>query len=134
MKYLHDNGFTVLTMANLVDDDSSNYLKINYNKGGAHEPIPNYKNEFAAKVTYPEEENDNISTSGKADLINEVSKEEDTASKENPPAIKSDNNGTISDEDTSQLVEDNEAAEVRPRTLMQPRMPYPQKNISYLDR
>ena len=62
-----------------------------------------------ARVTDPEKENDNISTAEETEVINEVSKEEDTASEENPPAIKSDDHYTLSDEDTSQLVEDNEA-------------------------
>ena len=111
MKYLHDNGFTVLTMADLVYDDSSNYLRISDSNGGAHETIPNNQKEFAARVTDPEEENDNLSTAEEADLINEVSEEEDTASEENPSAIKGDDDDTISDEDSSQSVEDNEADE-----------------------
>ena len=47
MKYLHDNGFTVLTMAELVYDDSSNYIRISDSNGGAHETIPNNQNEFS---------------------------------------------------------------------------------------
>jgi peptidoglycan/xylan/chitin deacetylase (PgdA/CDA1 family) len=111
MKYLHDNGFTVLTMADLVYDDSSNYLRISDNKGGAHEPIPNNQNKFAVRVTDPEEENDNLSTIGEEDLINEVLEEEDIAFEENPPAIKSDDDNTIS-ENSSRSVEDNEVDEV----------------------
>ena len=108
MKYLHENGFTVLTMADLVYDDSSNYLRISDSNGGVHKTIPNNQKEFAARVANPEEENDNISTSGKADLINEVSEEEDTASEENPPAIKGDEDDTIADKDLSHSVDDNE--------------------------
>jgi hypothetical protein len=100
MKYLHDNGFTVLTMANLVYDDSSNY--ISDSNGGAHETISNNQKEFAARVTDPERENDNLSTAEEPELSNEVS-EEDTASKMNPPAIKSDGDDTISDGDTGQI-------------------------------
>jgi peptidoglycan/xylan/chitin deacetylase (PgdA/CDA1 family) len=102
MKYLHDNGFTVLTMANLVYDDSSNYIRISDSNGGAHETISNNQKEFAARVTDPERENDNLSTAEEPELINEVS-EEDTASKMNPPAIKSDGDDTISDGDTGQI-------------------------------
>ena len=56
MKYLHDNGFTVLTMADLVYDDSSNYIRISDSNGGADEPVPNNQKEFTARVTYPEGE------------------------------------------------------------------------------
>ena len=78
-------------------------------------------------------ENDKLSTAEEADIINEVPEEEDTASEENPPAIKGDDDYTISDEDSSQSVEDNEADRrhrksntiwnnaVHPRTLMRPR-------------
>jgi peptidoglycan/xylan/chitin deacetylase (PgdA/CDA1 family) len=111
MKYLHDNGFTVLTMADLVYDDSSNYIRISDSNGGADEPVPNNQKEFAARVTYPEEENNKLSTAEESELINEASEEEDTASEENPPAIKGDDDDTISDEDSSRSVEDNEADE-----------------------
>jgi hypothetical protein len=32
MKYLYDNNFTVLTLADLGYDESTNYLRINDNK------------------------------------------------------------------------------------------------------
>jgi peptidoglycan/xylan/chitin deacetylase (PgdA/CDA1 family) len=113
LKYLHDNGFTVLTMANLVYDDGSKYLKISSgNDGGAnaHEPIPKNQNEFAAKVTDTEKENDNLSTEEKADLINqEVAEEEDTPTEENAPITKGNDDDTVPDENSrSQSEEDAE--------------------------
>jgi peptidoglycan/xylan/chitin deacetylase (PgdA/CDA1 family) len=116
LKYLHDNGFTVLTMADLVYDDGSKYLKISSgNEGGAHEPqgpIPDIQNEFAARVTDLEEENDNLSTEEEADVNNEkVTAEEDTASEENPPATKGDDDMISNDDSRSQSDDDNEAEE-----------------------
>ncbi|HEX5977252.1 MAG TPA: hypothetical protein VFY68_08245, partial [Nitrososphaeraceae archaeon] len=48
IKYLHDNGFTVLTMADLVYDDASKYIKIS--SGNDRAPVSNNQNDFAAKV------------------------------------------------------------------------------------
>jgi peptidoglycan/xylan/chitin deacetylase (PgdA/CDA1 family) len=62
MKYLHDNNFKVLTMADLVYDDASKYLKISAGKDDAHEPIPNNQNQFSTRITDLEEKNDNLST------------------------------------------------------------------------
>ena len=45
MKYLYDNGFTVLTMADLVYDEGSNYLKIS--DGIDNVPIPATERDFA---------------------------------------------------------------------------------------
>lgn len=55
IKYLHDNGFTVLTMADLVYDDGSKYIKIS--SGNDRAPISNNQNDFAAKVTDVEKDN-----------------------------------------------------------------------------
>jgi hypothetical protein len=112
MKYLHDNNFKVLTMADLVFDDASNFLKISGGDDGAHKPIPNNQNEFAARVTDSEEENDNLSIEEEVDLINEeVTEVEDTVSKENPLATRG-NDDKISDEESrSQLDGENEADE-----------------------
>ena len=60
LKYLHDNGFTVLTMADLVYDDTSKYLKISSSNNGA--PISNNQNDFAARVTDVEENSDLLSS------------------------------------------------------------------------
>jgi hypothetical protein len=105
-----------LTMADLVYDDGSKYLKISSgNEGGAHEPqgpIPDNQNEFAARVTDLEEENDNLSTEEEADVNNEkVIAEEDTASEENPPATKGDDDMISNDDSRSQSDDDNEAEE-----------------------
>jgi|SRR5918999_1224440 peptidoglycan/xylan/chitin deacetylase (PgdA/CDA1 family) len=57
LKYLHDNGFTVLTMADLAYDDTSKYLKIsNKNNDNTQEYIPNNQNDFAARMTDAENE------------------------------------------------------------------------------
>jgi peptidoglycan/xylan/chitin deacetylase (PgdA/CDA1 family) len=110
MKYLHDNNFTVLTMADLVFDDARNFLKISGGDDGAHEPIPNNQNEFAARVTDPEEENDNLSIK-EVDLINEVTEIEDTVSKENPLATRGSDDKISDEESGSQLDGENEADE-----------------------
>ena len=55
MKYLYDNGFTVLTMADLVSDEGSNYLKIN--DGNDNVPIPATERDFAAKINDVDEDN-----------------------------------------------------------------------------
>ena len=54
IKYLHDNGFTVLTMADLVYDGASNYLKIRVVMM-AHIKSNN-QIEFAARVADVEED------------------------------------------------------------------------------
>ena len=71
MRYLYENGFTVLTMADLVYDDASKYLKIsNENEGGgAHSPISNNQN-FAARVT-DVEDNNTSSTKEESDTASE---------------------------------------------------------------
>jgi hypothetical protein len=121
LKYLHDNGFTVLTMADLVYDDASKYLKISDSideSSRAHKTTPN---EFAARVTGPDTENasdDNPSTEEKADVIIEEAGEEEnerTPPEDNPPVTKGNDDvddDTISDDDARlQSNEDNEADE-----------------------
>jgi peptidoglycan/xylan/chitin deacetylase (PgdA/CDA1 family) len=113
MKYLHDNRFTVLTMADLVYDDSNNYIRISGSNDGTYEPVPNNQNEFGARVTDPEEETDNLSTAEEEeDLISEVTEVEEIVSKENPPAIKSNDYDTISDAASSRSVEGNGESQV----------------------
>ena len=55
MKYLYDNGFTVLTMADLVYDEGSNYLKIS--DGIDNVPIPATERDFAARINDVDEDN-----------------------------------------------------------------------------
>jgi peptidoglycan/xylan/chitin deacetylase (PgdA/CDA1 family) len=55
MKYLYDNGFTVLTMADLVYDEDSTYLKIS--DGNDNVPILATEMDFAAKINDVDEDN-----------------------------------------------------------------------------
>jgi peptidoglycan/xylan/chitin deacetylase (PgdA/CDA1 family) len=55
MKYLYDNGYTVLTMADLVYDEGSTYLKIS--DGNDNVPIPATEMDFAAKINDVDEDN-----------------------------------------------------------------------------
>lgn len=91
MKYLHDNNFKVLTMADLVYDETSNYLKISGGNDEAREPISNNQNQFATRITDLEEKNDNLSTK-------EEGEREDTASEEGLP-----NNTKDNDDDMTSL-------------------------------
>jgi hypothetical protein len=75
LKYLHDNGFTVLTMADLVHDDGSKYLKISGGNDGA--PISNNQNDFAARVT-DVEENSGLLSSEEELGTDDATKESDT--------------------------------------------------------
>ena len=63
MKYLYDNGFTVLTMADLVSDEGSNYLKIN--DGNDNVPIPATERDFGAKINDVDEDNSPDNTQSK---------------------------------------------------------------------
>jgi peptidoglycan/xylan/chitin deacetylase (PgdA/CDA1 family) len=94
MRYLYDNGFTVLTMADLVYDDASNYLKISNGNDG--ESISNNQNDFAARVADIEED-----TKGTADAEN--TEKDDTVGKEETPTTRG--YDTISDNDKTKLVE-----------------------------
>jgi peptidoglycan/xylan/chitin deacetylase (PgdA/CDA1 family) len=83
LKYLHDNGFTVLTMADLVYDDTSKYLRIS-NDDSAHSSIPNSKSDDAARIADIEEMDDeNINTPSNeesgSDRVREESAKEDLA-------------------------------------------------------
>jgi hypothetical protein len=94
MKYLHDNNFTVLTMADLVYDDTSKYLKVTDSNVGADRPIPKHQSEYAVGITNLEE-NESLPTE-KADLISEVANGEDIASEKNRPVTTRDD--TLYDE------------------------------------
>jgi hypothetical protein len=54
MKYFCDNGFTVLTIADLINDEGSNYLKIS--DGNDNVPIPDTERDFAAKINDGDED------------------------------------------------------------------------------
>jgi hypothetical protein len=68
---LYENGFTVLTMADLVYDDASKYLKISNENDSARPPIPNNQN-FAAKITNIEDNNTSL-----AEEESDIASEED---------------------------------------------------------
>jgi peptidoglycan/xylan/chitin deacetylase (PgdA/CDA1 family) len=91
MKYLYDNGFTVLTMADLTYDDTSNYLKIS---AGANDDvyIPNNenKNDRGAKI------ND-------ADEV----KDDDARTQEVTPTIKDYGSASEDEENKGELAEAN---------------------------
>jgi peptidoglycan/xylan/chitin deacetylase (PgdA/CDA1 family) len=55
MKYLYDNGFTVLTMADLVYDEGSKYLKISDGNDDVH--VPATERDFAARINDVGEDN-----------------------------------------------------------------------------
>jgi len=77
MRYLYENGFTVLTMADLVSDDASKYLKISNENDDAHPPILNNQNDFAARVTDVEKDNNTPSTEEESDIASEEDVEAD---------------------------------------------------------
>ncbi|MDQ4012381.1 MAG: polysaccharide deacetylase family protein [Thermoproteota archaeon] len=129
LKYLHDNGFTVLTMADLVYDDTSKYLKISSSNNdsalGQQEPIPNIQKEFATRVTdhipidSEKESDDNLSTEEAREekyIINEEpgkeEEEDERTPSEDNPALTDGDDDTISDDDAlSQSDEDNKVEE-----------------------
>lgn len=80
MRYLFDNGFIVLTMADLVYDDTSKYLKVAEVNDVADKPTPKYQNESVAGGTNIKQENDSLSTE-EEDLITEVTSEEDATTR-----------------------------------------------------
>jgi peptidoglycan/xylan/chitin deacetylase (PgdA/CDA1 family) len=51
MKYLHDNGYKVLTMADLAYDDKSNYLYVKDLKSETEQPIKNVTTPTTAPTT-----------------------------------------------------------------------------------
>jgi peptidoglycan/xylan/chitin deacetylase (PgdA/CDA1 family) len=69
MRYLYENGFTVLTMADLVYDDASKYLKISNKNDSTRPPIPNNQN-FAARIT-DVEDNNTSSAEEESDIASE---------------------------------------------------------------
>jgi peptidoglycan/xylan/chitin deacetylase (PgdA/CDA1 family) len=102
IKYLHDNGFTVLTMADLVYDDGSKYLKIS--NGNDRAPISNNQNDFAAKVTDVEKDSGLLSSEeefGTDDAEN--TEESDTIDDEATHTSRE--YDSISDEDEARQVE-----------------------------
>ena len=76
MRYLYENGFTVLTMADLVYDDASKYLKISNENVSTRPPIPNNQN-FAARITNVEDNN-----TSSAEEESDIASEEDVEAKE----------------------------------------------------
>jgi hypothetical protein len=110
MKYLRDNNFKVLTMANLVYDDGSNYLKISGSNDNANAPTPSNQNQFTARITDSKEKNDHLSTKEDGELIKKVVKGEDTVSEESLPATKDDNfDATFAKDSRSQIDGDVDA-------------------------
>ena len=88
MKYLYDNGFTVLTMADLVYDEGSNYLKIS--DGNDNVPIPATERDFAAKINDVDEDNspDNAQSKKAEDGIStEEDREENGVGEEFTPTV-----------------------------------------------
>ena len=73
MKYLYDNGFTVLTMADLVYDEGSNYLKIS--DGNDNVPIPATERDFAAKINDVDEDNSPDNAQSKEEAESSISTE-----------------------------------------------------------
>ena len=69
MRYLYENGFIVLTMADLVYDDASKYLKISNENDSMRPPIPNNQN-FAARIT-DVEDNNTSSAEEESDIASE---------------------------------------------------------------
>jgi hypothetical protein len=74
MKYLYDNGFTVLTMADLVYDESSTYLKISDRNDNV--PIPATERDFAAKINDEDEDNSPDNAQSKEEAESGISTEE----------------------------------------------------------
>lgn len=71
MRYLYENGFTALTMADLVYDDASKYLKIRNENDSTRPPIPNNQ-KFAARITDVEDNN-----TSSAEEESDIAREED---------------------------------------------------------
>ncbi|HJY10691.1 MAG TPA: polysaccharide deacetylase family protein [Nitrososphaeraceae archaeon] len=112
MKYLHDNRFTVLTMADLVYDDSNNYIRISGSNDDSNGPTPNDQNQFAARITDSKEKNDYLSTKEDIELIKKVVEGEENGSKENLPVTKDDNFDTTSAKDSRSRIDRDVDAEV----------------------
>ena len=116
IKYLYDNGFTVLTMADLVYDGASKYLKISGGNDGS--PIKN-QNDFAARVADVGEDTALSTEEGLVIADAESAGEDGTVGEEEMPTAR--DYDTLSDKDETKLVEptpnsqssfnDNEAEE-----------------------
>ena len=87
MKYLYHNGFTVLTMADLVYDEGSNYLKIS--DGNDNVPIPAPERDFAARINDVDEDNspDNAQSKEAKDGISTEEREENGVEEEFTPTV-----------------------------------------------
>ena len=88
MKYLYENGFTVLTMADLLYDEGSNYLKIS--DGNDNVPIPAPERDFAARINDVDEDNspDNAQSKKAEDGIStEEDREENGVGEEFAPTV-----------------------------------------------
>lgn len=104
IKYLHDNGFTVLTMADLVYDDGSNYIKIS--SGNDRAPVSNNQNDFAAKVADVEKDSGLLSSEeepGTDDAEN--TEESGTIDEEATPTTREYDRISDQDEDEARQVE-----------------------------
>jgi peptidoglycan/xylan/chitin deacetylase (PgdA/CDA1 family) len=100
VKYLYDNGFIVLTMADLVYDGASKYLKISGGNDGA--PIKN-QIDFAARVADVEEDTALSTEEQLATTDAESAGEDDTVGEEETPTAS--DYDTISDRDETKRVE-----------------------------
>jgi hypothetical protein len=104
IKYLHDNGFTVLTMADLVYDDGSKYIKIS--SGNDRAPISNNQNDFAAKVTDVEKDNGLLSSEEELGTVDADNTEEsDTIDDEATHTTRGYDSISDEDEDEARQVE-----------------------------
>ena len=107
IKYLHDNGFTVLTMADLVYDDGSKYIKIS--SGNDRAPVSNNQNDFAAKVADVEKDSGLPSAEEKPGTDDaENTEESGTIDEEATPTTRE--YDRISDEDE----DEDEARQIEP--------------------
>jgi hypothetical protein len=86
MRYLYENGFTVLTMADLVYDDASKYLKISNENDSMRPPIPNNQN-FAGRITDVEDNN-----TSSAEEESDIASEEDVEAEGEDATIEEDYN------------------------------------------
>jgi peptidoglycan/xylan/chitin deacetylase (PgdA/CDA1 family) len=105
MKYLYDNGFTVLTMADLVYDEGSNYLKISDGNDDVH--VPATERDFAARINDVDEDKSPDNAQSKEEeaesgISTEEAREEDGAEEEFTPTVV---NNKSEEDDKTELVE-----------------------------
>ena len=100
IKYLYDNGFIVLTMADLVYDDASKYLKISGGNDAA--PIKG-QNDFGARVADVDEDTALSTEEGLVTADADSAEEDDTVGEEETPTAS--DYDTISDRDETKRVE-----------------------------